>query len=88
MLDLTNPTVSHTSNNSVSLFEGQLLPYSVVTIVAAVLNVVFVFIGKKTNNWVVWGILAAIAGLVALFALRMVFYLLGVTDYNFSRVSG
>lgn len=87
-LDPTNPTAPVFSGADVSPFSGTVLPATCTAIVASIVAVVTAYAGKKTGNWKVWGALTVIVAFVAMIALRIVFYQLGASVFNFYGITG
>lgn len=88
-IDPTNPTASIFTNAAqVSPFAGAALLPTCVAIVAALLAVVFAWLGRSKGNWVLFGTLAAVCALIAALALRVTFYALGLSVYNFYGITG
>ena len=87
-IDPTNPTAPMFSTDSVAISSPEVMPAVVVSVVSSVVALVGAILGKVQGNWKVWGIVAAIAGLVAACALRVAFYGLGATVYSFYGITG
>lgn len=88
-IDPTNPTAAiFTDTASVSPFAGAALVPTCVAIIASVLSIVFAWMGKSKGNWKVFGIAAALCALIAAIALRVTFYILGLSVYNFYGIAG
>ena len=87
-LDPTNPTAPVFEVAVVSSFSGEALAPSVIAILGSAVAVVAAYLGKKNGNWALYGTVAAIAALVAIIALRVTFYVLGVSVYNFYGITG
>lgn len=77
--DPTHPNVPMASPESVSIFTGDSLTAFVVTAVALVVALAGALIGKKGNDWKVWGVVVALAGLACAVALRILMYTMGET---------
>ena len=87
-LDPVNPTAPMFDASTVGPFLGDALPWSIVAIAGGVVSVVVAFIGKIKNIWLACGITASIAAFAEIVCLRAVFFLLGVTVYNFYGITG
>ena len=88
-IDPTNPTATiFTDAASVSPFAGAALMPTCIAIVASVLAVLFAWLGKSKGNWKLYGSLAAACALIAAIALRVTFYILGMSVYNFYGITG
>ena len=88
-IDPTNPTAPiFTDVSSFSPFAGAALMPTCVAIVASALSVVLAWLGKKNGNWKMYGSLAAACALIAAIALRVTFYVLGLSVYNFYGITG
>jgi anaerobic dimethyl sulfoxide reductase subunit C (anchor subunit) len=87
-IDPTNPTAAVFDGSSASPFVGSALCPTIIAIVASIAAACTGFATKKTGNLKVWGTLTAVLGLVAMIALRVTFYMLGVSIYNFYGITG
>ena len=88
-IDPTNPTAPiFTDAASISPFVGAAAVPTWIAIIASVVAVVLAFVGKKTGNWKVCGTVIAVCALVAGITLRVTFYVLGVSVYNFYGITG
>ena len=81
--DPTSPTSGMIDVSSLSPFSGDALVFSVLVIAGAAVSVVAAILGKKGQNWRVWGGTALVAALVSAICLRVVFYVLGVSVFAF-----
>jgi DMSO reductase anchor subunit len=80
--DPTHPTYAMVhAATSVAPFSGDALPFTIATIAAVVIAIVAGFLGKKSNNWKVWGTVAVVCGVAGAVCLRVVFYMMGVSMY-------
>ncbi|ACV22706.1 Uncharacterised protein [Slackia heliotrinireducens] len=77
--DPTHPNYALKASADVSIFSGSALPATVIAIVAIVVSLLAVFMGKKDGNWKLWGAVIVAAGLVCAFALRVVMYVMGAS---------
>ncbi len=68
---------------AVGPFTGDALMPAILVIVAAVVAIGAAAFGKKQGNWKVMGPVIVVAGFVAAFALRVVFYLNGIAAFNY-----
>ena len=57
-------------------------------IIAAVAAVAAAVAGRLKGNWTVWGSVAAVAAFIAIIALRVLFFQLGVSVFNFYGITG
>ena len=88
-IDPTNPTAAiFTDAASVSPFAGAAMMPTVIAVIASALAVVFAWLGKAKGNWKLFGTVAAVCALVAAIALRVTFYVLGMSVYNFYGITG
>jgi anaerobic dimethyl sulfoxide reductase subunit C (anchor subunit) len=87
-IDPTNPTQKILEPSTLSPFSGEALPLSILTIVLAAAAVVCGFMGRKTSNWKLYGTIAAICAIVAIILLRVVFYMLGISVYDYYGMTG
>lgn len=88
-IDPTNPTASiFTDVSTVSPFVGAALAPTCIAIVGAVFAVVFSWLGRKKEVWKLYGSLTVVCALVAAIALRITFYILGLSVYNFYGITG
>lgn len=87
-LDPTNPTAGSFDVASATPFAPAALPATCIAVVAAVVSAAAAFVGRSKGDWALWGAVAAVAALVAIVALRVVFYLMGVSVYNFYGITG
>lgn len=88
-IDPTNPTAAIlVDTSSVSPFADAALMPTVVAIAASVLAVVFAWLGQKQGNWKLYGSLTAASALIAAIALRVTFFALGLSVYNFYGITG
>ena len=81
--DPTSPTKDITTAASTNPFAGDALVWSILVIVACIGAVVCAFMGKKKGNWKICGIVIAACGVIAAIALRVVFYMMGISVYPF-----
>lgn len=81
--DPTHPTKALIDFSSLNAFSGDAIAFSVVTILGVIIAVVAGVMGRKQQNWKVWGAVAVIAAAIAAVCLRIVFYVLGVSVFAF-----
>ena len=81
--DPTSPTLDITPDGSTAPFAGASVAWSVAAIVAAAAGVATAFVGKAKGDWRVWGTVGCVCVLVSAIALRVVFYMTGVSVYPF-----
>lgn len=81
--DPTSPTLDITPDGSTAPFAGASVGAAVVAIIAAVVGAASAFIGRAKGDWKVWGAVGAACVLVSAIALRVVFYMTGVSVYPF-----
>ena len=84
--DPTQPNATPFTASELNPFAGAALAPSVVAIVCAAVAVVAAFLGRRTSNWKMWGTVMVICGLASAIALRMVFYTVGFSIFNFYGV--
>ena len=72
-----------TPDGSTAPFAGASVAWSVAAIVAAAAGVAAAFVGKAKDDWKVWGAIGCACVLVSAIALRVVFYMTGVSVYPF-----
>ena len=87
-IDPTNPTAPVFDAAAVSPFSGEALAPSVIAILGSLVAIVAAYLGTKNGHWALYGPVAAVAALVAIVALRITFYVLGVSVYNFYGITG
>lgn len=87
-IDPTNPTAAPFDPASVSPFAAGSMAASAIAIVASAGAAICAYLGKAKGNWKLWGTVAAICAIVAAIALRVVFYQMGVSVYNFYGITG
>lgn len=87
-IDPTNPTATLFDASALSPFASGIMPATCTAIIASIVAVVAAVMGRKKGNWALWGAVAAVAALIAIIALRVVFYLMGVSVYNFYGITG
>ncbi len=73
----------YNSSTSVGAFTGDALAPAVITIIAVVIAIVAAIVGQRKKAWKVSGAVVVVAGLVAAFALRVVFYATGIATFNY-----
>ena len=81
--DPTSPTQHVYSASDYSLLSGSTVPLLAVVVIAVAIAVVAAYLGRKSGNWKLWGIVALVTGFVACFALRVLFYQLGYSAFPF-----
>ena len=81
--DTTNPTAAPMDPTAVSAFAGAAGTPVILAIIAAVLALVCAIVGKKQGKWTLWGALTVIFALIAVIALRVAFFHMGVPMYSF-----
>lgn len=81
--DPTQPTMDIAPTGATEPFSGASLPFSVVALIAAACGVVGAFVGKAKKDWKVWGAVCVACVLVSALALRVVFYMTGISIYPF-----
>ena len=81
--DPTSPTLDITPDGSTAPFAGASVGAAVVAIIAAVVGAASAFIGRAKGDWKVWGAVGAGCVLASAIALRVVFYMTGVSVYPF-----
>lgn len=81
--DPTSPTKALVDVSSLTAFSGDALGFSILTIIGVAVAIIAAFMGKKQQNWKVWGAVAVVASVVAAICLRIVFYVLGVSVFSF-----
>ena len=81
--DPTSPTMDITPDGSTAPFSGASLAWAVVAIVAAVAGLGSALAGRAKGDWKVWGAVGAACVLVSALALRVVFYMTGISIYPF-----
>ena len=81
--DPTSPTLDITPDGSTTPFASASVAWSVAAIVAAVAGAATAFVGKTKGDWRVWGAVGCACVLVSAIALRVVFYMTGVSVYPF-----
>ncbi len=81
--DPTSPTLDITPDGSTAPFAGASVGAAVVAVIAAVAGAASAFIGKAKGDWKVWGAVGCACALVSAIALRVVFYMTGVSVYPF-----
>lgn len=82
--DPTGPTRGITDTSTIVPWSAEALPATIVAIIGAVVAVIAAVVGKKSGKWKIWGIVAVIAVLVAACAVRVLFYILGISVYPFT----
>ena len=87
-IDPTNPTAALFDASSATPFAPAIMPATCTAIIASIVSVVAAVVGRSKGNWAVWGAIAAIAAIIAIIALRVVFYMMGVSVYNFYGITG
>ena len=81
--DPTQPTMDIAPTGATEPFSGASLPFSVVALIAAACGVAGAFVGKAKKDWKVWGAVCVACVLVSALALRVVFYMTGISIYPF-----
>lgn len=84
--DLTHPMKDITATYSgLNVFAGDSALFSIagVIIVGAIAPIACAVLGKKTGNWKVFGTTAAACAFIGALCLRAVFYLAGISIFNF-----
>lgn len=81
--DPCSPTQAITDAATVSPFAGSALAASLLAILFAACGVLAAFVGKKKNDWKTWGAIGAVAAIASAIALRILFYMMGVSVYPF-----
>ncbi len=84
--DLTHPMKDITATYAgLNVFAGDSALFSIIGVIAigAIAPIVCAVLGKKTGNWKVFGTAAAICAFVGAVCLRAVFYLAGISIFNF-----
>lgn len=81
--DPTSPTLDITPDGSTAPFAGASVGAAVVAVIAAVAGAASAFIGRAKGDWKVWGAVGCACVLVSAIALRVVFYMTGVSVYPF-----
>ena len=84
--DPVGPTRGINDVASLSAFSGEAMPFTVATSACVLVAVLAAFLGKKSANWKVWGLVIAIAAFAGAFCLRVVFYHLGGSVFSFYDV--
>ena len=87
-IDPTNPTAALFNASSVNPFSAGVIFPTIVSIVGAAAALFFAAVGRKKGSWKANGTAALIAALISVIALRIVFYLLGASVYNFYGITG
>ena len=81
--DPTQPTMDIAPTGVTEPLSGASLPFSVVALIAAACGVAGAFVGKAKKDWKVWGAVCVACVLVSALALRVVFYMTGISIYPF-----
>ena len=81
--DPTQPTMDIAPTGATEPFSGASLPFSIVALIAAACGVAGAFVGKAKKDWKVWGAVCVACVLVSALALRVVFYMTGISIYPF-----
>ena len=81
--DPTSPTMDITPDGSTAPFSGASLAWAVTAIVVAVAGLGSALAGRAKGDWKVWGAVGAACVLVSALALRVVFYMTGISIYPF-----
>ena len=81
--DPTQPTMDIAPTGATEPFSGASLPFSIVALIAAACGVAGAFVGKAKKDWKVWGAVCVACVLVSAQALRVVFYMTGISIYPF-----
>lgn len=82
--DPTQPNAAlYNSSTAVGPFTGDSLAPAIVTIVAIGVAIAAAIFGKQQKSWKVAAPVIVVAGFVAAFALRVVFYLNGIASFNY-----
>lgn len=81
--DPTSPTMDIAPTGATEPFSGASLAFSVVALIAAACGVAGAFVGKAKKDWKVWGAVCVACVLVSALALRVVFYMTGISIYPF-----
>lgn len=81
--DPCEPTQSITDASTISPFAGGAIISTLLTVVFAAAGLAAAYMGKKKNDWKVWGAIGAACALVSAICLRVLFYQMGVSVYPF-----
>ena len=82
--DPTEPNAAlYNSSTPVGAFAGDALVPAIVTIIAVVIAIAAALLGWRKKDWKVPAAVIVVAGLVAAFALRVVFYATGIAMFNY-----
>ena len=79
--DPVHPTHGMVDLAGLTPFGSGSIGLTIVTIVCAIIPVAAAYMGKKSGNWKLWGIIGLAAGLVCAICLRVVFYQMGASVY-------
>ena len=81
--DPTSPTMDITPDGSTAPFAGASVAWAITAIVAAVAGLGSALAGRAKDDWKVWGAVCVACVLVSALALRVVFYMTGISIYPF-----
>lgn len=81
--DPTSPTLDITPDGSTAPFAGASVGAAVVAVIAAVAGTASALVGRAKGDWKVWGAVGCACVLASAIALRVVFYMTGVSVYPF-----
>ena len=79
--DPVHPTHGMVDLASITPFGSGSIAMTIVTIVCAIVPIAAAYMGKKSGNWKLWGIIALVAGAACAICLRVVFYQMGASVY-------
>jgi DMSO reductase anchor subunit len=79
--DPTHPNYAVKSASDASLFSGDCVAFTILTILGLIVAVVAAYMGKKSGDWKKWGIVVIVAGLVCVVALRIAMYVMGASYF-------
>lgn len=79
--DPTSPTMELFNSGMINPFSADALPYTVVTLVGVVISVAGTFLSKDKDNWKTAAVIIIVGGLICTIALRVTFYVLGISVY-------
>ena len=81
--DPTSPTLDVTAAETFSVFSASGIGFTLGSVITAVAAVGAWFMGKRTGNYKVWGIVAVVLVLASAMLLRCLMYAMGITVYPF-----
>ena len=81
--DPTTPNAGMVDASAVTPFAGDAMMFTVLAIVCSVVALACAFVGKKQGKWAAWAGIAVACAVVCAFALRIVFYHMGVSAFPF-----